>query len=186
MEFSTTCSGGWLLTEERPGPLPGPGLKLTGVFVAVVVAGLIVGWIVRSGPTEIAQIGQPAPEFSVEVFDGATFTLSEARGTPVVVNLWASWCPPCREEIPDISAFAESHPEVQVIGVAVEDSERSAREFAAEIGASYPLAMGTTGFEDAYPNLGLPATYIIDSNGTITDVFNGIVDEEILEGLVFG
>lgn len=186
MEFSTTCSGGWLLTEERPGPLPGPGLKLTGVFVAVVVAGLIVGWIVRSGPTEIAQIGQPAPEFSVEVFDGATFTLSEARGTPVVVNLWASWCPPCREEIPDISAFAEAHPEVRVIGVAVEDSERSAREFAAEIGASYPLAMGTTGFEDAYPNLGLPATYIIDSNGTITDVFNGIVDEEILEGLVFG
>ncbi|HUG08306.1 MAG TPA: TlpA disulfide reductase family protein [Acidimicrobiia bacterium] len=156
------------------------------MFVAVLVAGLIVGWIVRSGPTEIAQIGQPAPEFSVEVFDGATFTLSEARGTPVVVNLWASWCPPCREEIPDISAFAEAHPEVQVIGVAVEDAERSARDFAAEIGASYPLAMGTTGFEDAYPNLGLPATYIIDSNGTITDVFNGIVDEEILEGLVFG
>jgi thiol-disulfide isomerase/thioredoxin len=120
------------------------------------------------------------------VFDGGTFTLSEASGTPVVVNLWASWCPPCREEIPDISAFADANPDVRVIGVAVEDSERSAREFAAEIGAAYPLAMGTTAFEDAYPNLGLPATYIIDSNGTITDVFNGIVNEEILEGLVFG
>jgi cytochrome c biogenesis protein CcmG, thiol:disulfide interchange protein DsbE len=156
------------------------------VFVLVVVAGLIVGWIVRSGPTEVARIGEPAPEFSVDLFDGGDFTLSDAAGAPVVVNLWASWCPPCREEIPDISAFAAAHPDVHVIGVAVEDSERSAREFAAEIGASYPLAIGTTAFEDAYPNLGLPATYIIDANGTVTDVFNGIVNEEILEGLVFG
>ena len=179
-------SGGWRLSEETPGPLPRAGLKLTGVFALVVVAGLIVGWIVRSGPTEVARIGEPAPEFSVDLFDGGDFTLSDAAGTPVVVNLWASWCPPCREEIPDISAFAESHPDVQVIGVAVEDSERSAREFAAEIGASYPMAMGTTSFEDAYPNLGLPATYIIDAGGTVTDVFNGIVNEEILEGLVFG
>lgn len=156
------------------------------MFVLVVVAGLVVGWIVRSGPPEVAQIGEPAPDFSVELLEGGTFTLSETGRGPVVVNLWASWCPPCREEIPDISAFAEANPNVQVIGVAVEDREASAREFANEIGASYPLAMGTTGFEDAYPNLGLPATYIIDADGTVTDIFNGIVDDEILEELVFG
>lgn len=156
------------------------------MFTLVVVAGLIVGWIVRSGPTEVARIGEAAPEFTVDLFDGGDFALSDAAGALVVVNLWASWCPPCREEIPDISAFAETYPDVRVIGVAVEDSERSAREFAAEIGASYPLAMGTTAFQDAYPNLGLPATYIIDANGTVTDIFNGIVNEEILEGLVFG
>ena len=180
-------SGGWHLSEGAPGPLPRTGLKLTGVFVLVVAAGLLVGSIIRSGPAGVAQVGEPAPEFSVEVFGtGKTFDLSGASGQPVVVNLWASWCPPCREEIPDISAFAERHPDVQVIGVAVEDPERSAREFAAEINASYPLAMGTPEFEDAYPNLGLPATFIIDESGTVTQIFNGVVNEETLEELVFG
>lgn len=152
----------------------------------VVGIGLLVGWIVRSGPAEVAEVGMAAPDFDVELFQGDTFTLSESTGRPVVVNLWASWCPPCREEIPDISAFAETHPEVQVIGVAVEDQEQAAREFAGEIGASYPLGLGTAEFEDAYPNLGLPATYIIDERGTVTDIFNGVVDEKTLEDLVFG
>jgi thiol-disulfide isomerase/thioredoxin len=118
------------------------------------------------------------------VIDGGTFTLSEAKGRPVIVNLWASWCPPCRAEIPDISAFAEANPDVTIIGVAVEDAEQTAREFAAEIDASYPLALGTTAVEDAYPNLGLPATYVIDENGVVTDIINGIVDEEILSSAI--
>lgn len=134
----------------------------------------------------VAELGAQAPDFTVELFDGGTFVLSDRAGSPVVVNLWASWCGPCREEIPAISAFADTHPDVQVVGVAVEDPERSARDFAAQIGASYPLGMGTTEFEDAYPNLGLPATYVIDESGTVTEIFNGIVDEEILEDLVFG
>ncbi len=132
----------------------------------------------------VAEIGQPAPDFSVEVIEGGTFTLSEAKGRPVIVNLWASWCPPCRAEIPDISAFAEANPDVTIIGVAVEDAEQTAREFAAEINASYPLALGTTAVEDAYPNLGLPATYVIDGNGVVTDIINGIVDEESLRSAV--
>lgn len=122
----------------------------------------------------------------MEVIDGGSFTLSEMRGSPVVVNLWASWCPPCREEIPDISAFATANPHVTVVGVAVEDSEQAAREFAAKIGATYPLALGTDDFETAYPNIGLPATYILDENGTVTNIHNGIVTEETLADLLAG
>ena len=125
-------------------------------------------------------VGEPAPDFTVEVIGGETFTLSDHRGSPVVVNLWASWCPPCRTEIPDISAYAEANPGTVVVGVAVEDSEDGARGFAAEIGASYALALGTAQFEDAYPNLGLPATYIIDESGMVVEVINGVVDEETL------
>ena len=154
------------------------------MFVVVVGIGLLIGWIFGFGSSDIAEIGQTAPEFTVEVIDGGTFTLSDHEGQPVVLNLWASWCGPCREEIPAISAFAAEHPDITVVGVAVEDAEQTARDFAAEIGASYPLALGTTEFEDAYPNLGLPATYIIDESGTVTTIHNGIVDEQTLTDLV--
>lgn len=158
-------------------------MRLTGVFVLVVATGLLIGWIFQPGSTEVAQVGGPAPDFTVEVFQGDSFTLSEVA-KPVVLNFWASWCGPCRTEIPAISAFAEANPDVQVIGVAVEDVEQSARDFAAEIEASYPLALGTDGIEDAYPRIGLPATYIIDEDGVVTEVFNGIVDEELLAELL--
>ena len=145
-----------------------------------MVVGLVVGWIVDGNSVAVAEIGEPAPDFTVEVIDGGTFTLSESRGRPIVLNFWASWCAPCRAEIPDISAFALAHPDVQVIGVSVEDSEPAAREFAAEIEASYPLALGTQEVEDAYPRLGLPATYLIDPDGVVTDIINGIVNEDNL------
>ena len=145
-----------------------------------MLAGLAVGWALRSGDT--AELGQQAPDFTVEVIEGGTFTLSAQVGSPVVVNFWASWCEPCRTEIPEISAFAESHPEVVVIGVSAQDAELTARDFAAEIDASYPLALGTEEIEDAYPSFGLPVTYVIDEDGVVTDVYTGVVDEQILAG----
>ena len=102
----------------------------------------------------------------------------------MVLNFWASWCAPCRTEIPDISAFAATHPEIAVLGVAVEDVESESRAFAAEIDASYPLALGTSEIEDSYPRIGLPVTYVIDADGVVTEVHNGIVDREILAELV--
>jgi len=166
--------------EVAPGPLPRRGLRLTAVFIVVLTIGLVVGWIVGGDSVAVAAVGQPAPDFTVEIIDGDSFTLSEWQGQPVVINLWASWCAPCRTEIPDISAFADANPNAVVVGVAVEDSEQSARDFAAEIGASYPLALGTTAVEDAYPNFGLPVTYIVDEDGVVTQIINGIVDEETL------
>ena len=125
----------------------------------------------------------------METFDGKQFRLSEhisEDGRPVVLNLWASWCIPCRTEIPEISAFSVNHPDVKVIGVAVEDREVNARAFADEVDATYDLALGGDDFEGAYPRIGLPATYVIDSDGVVTAVHNGILDEETLRELVVG
>lgn len=180
----TTCSGEWHLTDDEPEPLPRSRFNLTGVFLLVVVAGLALAWFLGSDAPVVAEIGETAPDFTVEVIEGGTFTLSDARGQPVVLNFWASWCGPCRTEIPAISAFADANPGVQVIGVAVEDAEPASREFAAEIGATYPLALGTQQVEDAYPRLGLPVTYVIDQDGVVTEIFNGIVNEEILTELI--
>ena len=119
----------------------------------------------------------------MELIDGGEYSLSESRGRQVVVNFWASWCGPCREEIPAISVFADAHPDVDVIGVAVEDQEEASRLFADEVDATYHLALGTTAVEEAYPRLGLPVTYIIDENGVVAEVFNGIVDQFVLDDL---
>lgn len=153
---------------------------LTGVFVALVVIGLALGWALE-GPAGTAVAGETAPDFTVELLEGGTFSLSEhiaEDGRPLILNLWASWCLPCREEIPDLSAFGEANPEIAVIGVAVEDTLEDARAFAAEMAPGYPLAFGDAAFDRAYPNFGLPVTYFLDEEGRVTEIFNGILTED--------
>lgn len=131
-----------------------------------------------------ARTGQRAPDFSVDLLGGGSFALSDHLAgdrRPLIVNLWASWCPPCREEMPDLSAFAAANPAVAVIGVAVEDRLEDAEAFANEISPDYPLGLGNPAFEESYPNFGLPVTYFLDRDGLVTDVFNGVLTIEILE-----
>lgn len=149
--------------------------------------GLLAGWVFGAGDVETAAVGGPAPDFTVTVVDGSVFDLSDhldTDGRPVVLNLWASWCIPCREEIPEISVFSEENPGIKVIGVAVEDTDQNATAFANEMRPAYELAIGDAAFEESYPRLGLPVTYIIDRRGLVTDVFNGILDRETLGQLV--
>ncbi len=159
------------------------------MFLAVVLAGLMVGWLLRSAEVSRATTGRQAPGFTVEVIGDQSFDLAEhleEDGRPLILNLWASWCLPCRTEIPELSAFTRNRPDVRVLGVAVDDTEQSATSFAGEIEAAYPLALGNPEFEDAYPRLGLPVTYVIDAEGVVTQVYNGILDEETLADLVDG
>ncbi len=158
------------------------------MFVGVVVIGLAVAWAIGDRGV-VAQAGEPAPDFTVDVLDGGTFSLSDHiadDGRPLIINLWASWCAPCRKEMPDLSAFAGEHPEIEVVGVAVEDSLEEARTFAAEIDPEYALAYGDEAFEEAYHNFGLPVTYFLDADGTVTEVFNGILTPERLEEITAG
>ena len=187
MASFTTCSGRWHLIDQdpAPGPLPRPSLRLTGVFAAVVAIGLVIGWVVNSNDVATAEVGSPAPDFTLPLIGGGTFTLSEQSGI-VVINEWASWCTPCRDEIPEISAFADANPDVVVVGVAVEDTVEAATAFAGEVGATYQLAIGDATFERAYPRFGLPVTYVVDADGVVIELFNGILTEETLQELVPG
>ena len=176
----------WPPPDGEPGPLPNRRLLLTGVFVAVVVVGLAAAWVINGSSSEQADENL-APEFVVTLIDGGEFSLSRhvaEDGRPVLLNLWASWCGPCRAETPTISAWATRNPDVYVLGVAVEDVESKARELAAELRPSYDLAIGDDSFRADYPSLGLPASYVIDGDGRITEIFNGILTEDTLDGLV--
>lgn len=182
MASFTTCCGRWPLPDDPVDPLPSRRFLLSGVFVGVLVLGLAITWALDRG-SEIALVGEPAPDFTVDLLDGGTFSLAdhvESDGRPLVLNLWASWCPPCRDEIPDLSAFADANPDVAVLGVAVEDVLADSHSLAAELEPSYPLAFGDESFARSYPNLGLPVTYFLDNEGNVTDVFNGVLTEDTL------
>ncbi|MFV9673298.1 MAG: TlpA family protein disulfide reductase [Acidimicrobiia bacterium] len=107
--------------------------------------------------------GDTAPDFKIMTLDGAGFTLSEHLaddGRPVFLNMWASWCPPCRSEMPDIDAASESHEDVKFIGVAANDDPVEAAEFATSIDIGYTIGFDEDGsVAQAYKIPGLPASY---------------------------
>ena len=136
---------------------------------------------VDTGPTD----AESAPDFTVATYEGDTFSLSAHLaddGRPVFLNLWASWCFPCREEMPTIDAADARHPGVKFIGVAVQDSRAEAEAFAAEIQVAYTLGFDDDNVvDDGYRPLGLPASYIISENGLILERIFGLVTDELLD-----
>ncbi len=132
--------------------------------------------------------GEVAPDFTVTLFDGTLFSLSahlRDDGRPVFLNLWASWCPPCIEEMPAIQQASLDHPDVLFIGVAVEDDPVAAEEFGASVGITYPLAAEESDrFLVDYQYRGLPASYLISADGQIVGRVFGGVDTDDLDGLV--
>ena len=169
---------------------------LTLVVIAFVAVGMIFlgGGDDPTGPT-IPQLGsfptatgEVAPDFTIELLDGTTFRLSNhlaTDGRPVLLNLWASWCTPCREEMPALDAAATTHPDVYFLGVAVEDDPTAAADFAAEIAVSYPLAIDEAErVGSRYLSPGLPATFFISSDGRIVKTVFGAVDEAEVDAFI--
>lgn len=168
-------------------------MKFSGSRVAIVVGLMALAITACSGQTnDTTDDGTPtgaapaevAPMFTVATTDG-TFSLSEhlaTDGRPVFLNLWASWCFPCREEMPAIDAAATKHPEVAFIGVSVQDTTAEATAFAEEIGVQYTLGFDEEGTVDAaYTPVGLPASFIISADGVILERIFGKVTEADLD-----
>jgi cytochrome c biogenesis protein CcmG/thiol:disulfide interchange protein DsbE len=137
-----------------------------------------------SSGTTAQQEPEIAPTFSVPTNDGGEFSFSEHiadDGRPIFLNLWASWCFPCREEMPAIDRSSQAFPEVAFIGVSVRDIRSDAEDFANEIGVTYLIAFDEqNAVDDAYKPLGLPASYIISADGIIVERIFGRVTEEDL------
>jgi thiol-disulfide isomerase/thioredoxin len=150
-------------------------------LAALVVAGCSSEVSVNPTPTEERD---PAPEFTLpDLRDGADISLAAYRGTPVLINFWASWCGPCREEMPRLAAFARDQDEVRVLGVAVNDAPADSRRFADEKDADFPMAVDRRGEVVArYGATGLPATVLVDAEGRIVSTVFGPVEERDLEG----
>ncbi|MBI2165933.1 MAG: TlpA family protein disulfide reductase [Chloroflexi bacterium] len=159
----------------RGGPRPPRGLVAAPVptpeaLALPTPAGPAQSYIPPLGPGEGTEVGQQVPDVKLILLDGSVISLKDLRGKGVVLNFWASWCAPCRKEMPDLEQVWREYKGrgVMIIGIAVADREASAREFAEKIGVSYPISVDSTDQVSAlFAVKLLPTTLFIDSRGTI-------------------
>ncbi len=195
------------LPDERPQrrrEYSGPGSTLGLAALIVLVVGAAIWYLefrdnggsgsastpglgivdLPNNPTDqsaAAREGRAAPNFKLAGFENETRTLSDFRGKYVLLNFWASWCGPCRDETPDLQSFYEHNGNrgLVVFGVNWQERASAAREFADDFGVTYPVALDTSGeVSQAYGvGRGLPVSFLIAPDGVVEQIFYGRISE---------
>jgi peroxiredoxin len=152
---------------------------------AIIVVIAIVGTFALSTVGNLsAARPNGAVDFVLNDFSGKSIRLSDYRGKPVLVNLWASWCPPCRAEMPDLINYYHSHQAEGLVLLAVnsEDNSNSAQQFIREKQMPFPVLYDPNGtVERIFRTDGLPSTFLIDRTGALRFSWTGQISPSILE-----
>ena len=154
------------------------------VIATAVLAMLILAACGESGGEAVeAPDRRDAPPIEgIDVITGEPLSLEQFEGKPVVVNFWASWCTPCKEELPALQEFADNHPEAQVLGINFQDNLADARDLQAEIGFDFPSVFDQQGeFGVDFAVLGMPTTFFLDADHRIAGLLAGGADVEQFE-----
>jgi peroxiredoxin len=158
-------------------------LIFAAVFILLAGAGWI--WISRAdtsteeaGMTSVPYKGFLAPDFRLSTANGETIQLSDLRGKAVMVNVWASWCGPCRAEMPALERVYQDYRqqdfEILAVNSTIQDSPQNALSFAAEYGLTFPILFDHDGLvTKQYEVQALPSTFFIDAHGIIQEVVVG-------------
>jgi thiol-disulfide isomerase/thioredoxin len=175
------------------------------VAIAVVLAvgaGLVGAWAWKTAnpeplPPQLAAapvltggVGQPRPDFNLRDVDGSRHDLAEWDGDVLLVNFWATWCPPCRNEMPRLIELQEQYGDqgMQVIGIAL-DSPEMVKAYAEAMGVDYPMLWGEQDAIDAahafgFDVVGLPISAVVDRDGIVTSIHIGEMKDEHIAELV--
>jgi peroxiredoxin len=185
-------------------PLPEPRLSRRAAWIAMGSVALALGLLwaasdltdphladqlgIASGedPTDADAIGKMAPlEYTVKDMNGADVRLASYKGKIILLNFWATWCPPCKVEIPDLIELQEQYKDdIVVLGFSVDDTADQLKPFAEEYRMNYPVlvGLGHENIQEAYgPMWGIPVTVIIGRDGKIAKKQSGIRTKEQIE-----
>jgi peroxiredoxin len=146
--------------------------------VVAVAAAVAWGFVSLEGQKGYGlKKGDVAPTFSLPTLDGGAVDLTTLRGKVVVVNFWATWCPPCVEEMPSLEKLHRAlGPEgLVVLGVSVDEDEAALRSFIQKVGVTFPTLRdpGGRGPSTAYRTTGYPETFVLDPQGVLLDKYIG-------------
>jgi len=169
-------------------------VKRNAIVILVVVAAvtlMLFAGVCMSRSRAVTKVkpvgknGSAAPDFELKSLDGKQVRLSDYRGRAVLLNFWATWCAPCKIEMPWFVDLQKQYAAqgLQVIGVAMDDSgEETIAKFAQQMGVNYPVLIGKEAVGDAYGGVEfLPTTFIIDRQGKVVDRVFGLVGRSEFE-----
>lgn len=166
------------LSDEQSQRSLSPAWMAAGV-IGLIVLGLL-GYSLIGVTSDPPQIGDPVPDFQLTALDGSAMNLSEQQGNPVVVNFFASWCAPCRDEAADLEQTWRTYQNqgVQFFGIAYKDADSKAKAFLDEFGVSYPSTVDPSNrTARAYGLTGVPETFVIDQQGLLVRHFLGPITQ---------
>jgi len=159
---------------------------IAGVIVVALVVPAVLFFVLagsgRDAPATAVPAPEPAPEVTFLLFDGREATLADFRGTPLVLNFWASWCPACVAEMPSFQEVHESiGNEVVFLGLDVQDTRSAAEAFVAQSGVTYLLGEDPDGsILAAFDGIAMPTTIFINEDGRIVGRQSGAIFEDDL------
>ena len=166
-------------------------LKRSAIAITVIIfiglIGLLVWGMLNKKPitglSGIAMVNRQAPDFTLTTFEGATISMETLKGKPIVINFWASWCPPCREEAPLLERTWRAYQNLGVIflGVDVQDRREDALNYIRRFHITYPNGPDPTGeISIDYGISGLPVTFFVSKKGEIVRRHVGAIDKRTL------
>jgi peroxiredoxin len=159
-------------------------------ILAMLASGKYLDRARKHGPLKLVGDvqGVPAPDFTLPSLDGRKVKLSDYRGKAVLLNFWATWCPPCKVEMPWFADLQKQYAQdgFVVLGVAMDDTEPATiAKFASQLGVNYEVLLGTDKVSDDYGDVQyLPTTFYIGRDGTIVDKSTGLLDRKQIENSV--
>ena len=166
----------------------GLGLIAVGVAAMALIT-MKQQQAVRANPSTVVPVGAdyPAPELNLTDLDGNPRSLADLRGQVVLVNLWATWCPPCVEELPTLNSFYGDYSDQGFVIIGIDDGEDLAtvKEFLTRIPLDFPIWMDPDYLtESAFATMNLPSSYVIDRNGQVRLQWVGAITRKMLDEYV--